>query len=197
MLRTSETDPIRVDFVDPAAHGLPGRLGLTFAPGKSGRGAYANWDRDLPKDLARLRDAYGTKLLVTLLEEFEMKRASISGLLAATRKAGMKSSWFPITDVSVPHHPEDAIPVVVEILERLTNGDTVVVHCMGGLGRSGTIAACVLAARGVAPERAVEVVRAARPGALETADQVAFVPHFQAAWLEVGSERGRGASPGR
>lgn len=197
MLHTSETDPIRVDFVDSAAHGLPGRLGLTFAPGKSGRGAYANWDRNLRKDLARRRDAYGTKVLVTLLEEFEMKRASISGLRAATRRAGMKSAWFPITDMSVPHDPEDAIPVVGEILEHLTSGDTVVIHCMGGLGRSGTIAACVLAARGMAPERAVEVVRAARPGALETASQVAFVPHFQAAWVEAGEERGRGALAGR
>ncbi len=83
MLRTSDSDPIRVDFVPQDAHGLPGRLGLTFAPGKSGRGVYANWDRDLTKDLARLRDVYGTKVLVSLIEEFEMKRASIPGLLHA------------------------------------------------------------------------------------------------------------------
>jgi protein-tyrosine phosphatase len=183
VVRTSDTDPIRVDFVDPAAHGLPGRLGLTFAPGKSGRGVYANWDRSLSKDLARLRDHYGTKVLVTLLEAFELQRASIPTLRRSARRAGMKSIWLPITDVSTPHFPEDPIPTVQEIVDHLAAGDTVVVHCMGGLGRSGTIAACVLAARGVGPEKAVALVRAARPGALETPAQVAFVGHFRDAWL--------------
>jgi ADP-ribosyl-[dinitrogen reductase] hydrolase len=74
---------------------------------------------------------------------------------------------------------------VREIHEHLGAGDTVVVHCMGGLGRAGTIAACVLAARGLEAERAVEVVRAVRPGALETAAQVAFVGLFGEVWRAV------------
>ena len=53
MIRTSDSDPIRVDFVPQEAHGLPGRLGLTFAPGKCGKGAYAIWDRDLAQDSLR------------------------------------------------------------------------------------------------------------------------------------------------
>ncbi len=156
---------------------------VTFAPGKCGRGAYANWDRSLAKNLTRLRDVYGTKVLVTLIEEFEMKRASIPTLRQSARRAGMKSLWFPITDVSTPRFPEDPVPLVREILEHLAAGDTVIVHCMGGLGRAGTIAACVLAARDVEPEKAIELVRAARPGALETDAQVAFVGRLQEAWL--------------
>ena len=184
MTRTSGTDPIRVDFVPDDAHGLPGTLGLTFAPGKCGRGVNAVWERDLAKDLARLRDHYGTKVLVTLIEEFEMKRASIPGLLASVKRAGMKSIWYPIGDVSTPRDAADPIPLVREIIEHLAAGDTVVVHCMGGLGRTGTIAACVLAARGLEPARAVAVVRAARAGALETAAQVAFIGAFRDAWRQ-------------
>ena len=33
-MKTSETDPIRVDFLAAADLGLPGFLGLTLAPGK-------------------------------------------------------------------------------------------------------------------------------------------------------------------
>jgi hypothetical protein len=61
---------------------------------------YTKWERDLTKDLARLRDVYGTKFLVTLLEQFELKRASIPTLRQRLKRAGMMSLWFPIADVA-------------------------------------------------------------------------------------------------
>jgi hypothetical protein len=184
MTRTSESHPIEVDFVPQDVHGLPGRLGLTYAPGKCGRGLYTDWERDLRKDLARLRDHYETRILVTLIERFEMTKFSIPTLLDDVRRAGMESIWFPITDVSTPRSPEDPIPLVRRIHKRLGAGETVVVHCMGGYGRAGTIASCVLAARGLEPERAIAVVRAARPHTVETPAQEAFVGLFAEACRE-------------
>jgi protein-tyrosine phosphatase len=189
--RTSQSHPIRVDFVAPAAHGLPGRLGLTFAPGKSLRTASGWWDRDLADDLRRLTAEYGANVLVTLLEELELRQASIPGLGAAARRAGLAWHWFPIADVSTPREPEAPIPLVREIVGHLAEGETVVVHCMGGLGRAGTIAACVLAARALEPAAAIAAVRAARPGALQTPAQEAFVGRFAAAWREAGGARER------
>jgi hypothetical protein len=48
---TSDSHPIRVDFVDIPAEDVPGKLGMTFAPGKvqSASITGANWDRDLKK----------------------------------------------------------------------------------------------------------------------------------------------------
>jgi protein-tyrosine phosphatase len=182
VIRTSLSDPIRVDFVDEEGHGLPGRLGLTFAPGKAYQGLSATWDRDLALDLARLRDEYRTRVLVTLLEEFELSLARIPTLFESARRAGIEPIWYPIRDVSTPRDPADPIPVVRQIIGRMAAADTVVVHCMGGIGRSGTIAACVLAARGLPPARAIAAVRAARPAALETREQEAFVGLFRRAW---------------
>ena len=51
---------------------------------------------------------------------------------------------------------------------RLRDGFNVLVHCKGGLGRAGTIAARLLIELGMAPQMAVGVVRQARPGAIET-----------------------------
>jgi protein-tyrosine phosphatase len=52
---------------------------------------------------------------------------------------------------------------------------------MGGLGRSGMIAACTLVDAGLSPTAAIASVRAARgPRALETSEQEEFVSRFAA-----------------
>jgi ADP-ribosyl-[dinitrogen reductase] hydrolase len=50
-----------------------------------------------------------------------------------------------------------------------------VVHCKGGLGRAGTIAAKLFIELGHSPDDAVRRVRAARPGAIETPSQRDYV----------------------
>lgn len=61
--KTSETDPIRVDFVAPDVVPPPGRIGLTFAPGKQDPAARTGaWDRDLSADLQHLRSRFGTDM---------------------------------------------------------------------------------------------------------------------------------------
>jgi protein-tyrosine phosphatase len=73
----------------------------------------------------------------------------------------------------------DATVTLVEgIVGHMRRGETVVVHCRGGLGRSGTIAACCLVATGRDPVEAIRMVRKARPGAVEVESQVDFVKRF-------------------
>ncbi|WP_200306505.1 dual specificity protein phosphatase family protein, partial [Paracraurococcus ruber] len=54
-------------------------------------------------------------------------------------------------------------------------GGRVAVHCAAGLGRSGMVAAWVLTGFGMPAAAAIAAVRAARPGAIETAAQEAFI----------------------
>ena len=71
---------------------------------------------------------------------------------------------------------EDADVLLAAIGARLDAGRHVCVHCMGGLGRTGAVAAAVLVDRGLDAEAAIAEVRRVRsPRAVETAVQEMFV----------------------
>ncbi|HEX7039853.1 MAG TPA: cyclin-dependent kinase inhibitor 3 family protein [Trueperaceae bacterium] len=177
--RTSESDPIEVFWVDRAAHGTAGRLGLTFAPGKKGAGAAtgATWDRDLATDLDRLRHHHGVDLLVSLMEGFEYRLLGVPDLLDEARARGIEVLRLPIVDGSVPR-PGD-LPEVRELVrsvrEAMLAGRTAVIHCRGGQGRTGTIAALVVATFGHEPREAIGIVREAQPWAVENPLQERYV----------------------
>ena len=175
---------LRVDYLPHEALPLPGRLGLTRAPGRwaEGRGEDASlW---LGEDLERLVRTYQAKVLVTLIQKHELDE--LGDLEAAARRAGLEWLHFPIVDVWIPDDMAATRALVARMLAALEQGKDVVVHCWGGLGRAGTIAACCLAARGTSPRKAIEHVRAVRPGAVQTYEQERFVSEF------VGRGRGRG-----
>jgi ADP-ribosyl-[dinitrogen reductase] hydrolase len=87
--------------------------------------------------------------------------------------------WFhlPIVDVSVPDEwfEEKWVTAGEELRSILRGGSDVLVHCRGGLGRAGTIAARLLIELGMEPETAIARVRSVRPGAIETRAQEEYV----------------------
>lgn len=178
--RTSESHPIRVDFVTTEKLLLPGRIGLTFAPGKKHLGMTGHWDRELDTDLARLRAEYGTDLLVSLIEEHEFAALRIANLRERLPTHGIELLWYPIRDVSVPTSMETFAEAVNRIVDALGAGRTVVIHCMGGLGRTGLVAAaCLMATTELTPREAIEIVRRARAGTVQTREQERYVELFR------------------
>lgn len=169
---------LRIDWLLPGElpGDLPGRLGLTFLPGK--RGASARYPghvyrRDAATDLAAMR-GMGVVRLVLLVEDEELDRWSAPGLVAIGEAAGVEVRRHPIPD---GHAPSDGLMarIQADIDEARQRGD-VAVACMGGVGRSGTVAACALVRAGSSPDAAIARVRAVRhPEAVETAEQERFV----------------------
>jgi len=170
---------LRVDFLAREALPTKGRLGLTRAPGRLEPGRSLDPDVRLREDLETLARAHGASRLVTLLQPQELSKLGRIDL--AARRAGLRWRHFPIPDFNPPSSLAKTGRLVGDLLRALRGGETVVVHCWGGLGRTGTVAACLLVAAGASPAEALGHVRAARPGAVEVASQEAFVDEF-AAW---------------
>jgi ADP-ribosyl-[dinitrogen reductase] hydrolase len=178
LMKTSTSDPIRVDFLPADACALPGRLGLTLAPGKK----HGVWARDLEADLERLRDSFGTTVLVSLVGDAELAELGIADLAWVARTRRIRTRQLPVVDGSVPESMQDVLRLVRQAIGLLEAGESVVVHCRGGLGRSGLFASCCLVALGHEPAGAIRVVRAARPGAVENLMQERFVEQFAREW---------------
>ncbi|HMR06752.1 MAG TPA: cyclin-dependent kinase inhibitor 3 family protein [Polyangiaceae bacterium] len=178
-VKTSTSHPIRVDFLPAEAVGLPGKIGLTFAPGKKAQGIAGDWDRDLTQDLQRLRTVYSVSMLVSLVEDHELASLQISELVKAAGAVELSVLRFPFADAGIPSAVEPLVALVDQILETTAAGQNVVIHCRGGLGRTGLVAACCLIARGHEPTDAMRITRAARKAAIETRGQEAFVRGFK------------------
>jgi protein-tyrosine phosphatase/nicotinamidase-related amidase/aminoglycoside phosphotransferase (APT) family kinase protein len=172
--RTVEAElALRVDWIESDLIGA-GRLGITLCPGRRDRG------RDLRADLTQLRSQGATRLLC-LLTDRELNWAGVPDLGSRAQSTGLTYRRLPVPDQGTPD-AADAIDLVQWCREATARGEAVVVACMGGLGRSGTIAACILVAAGMSPDAATAAVRTARgPRALETVAQEDFVVTFASA----------------
>jgi protein-tyrosine phosphatase len=173
-----------IDWLEPAllGDGLPGRLGLTILPGKQGisfRYPGRVYRRDLDRDIALLR-ADGVLRLILLVEDGELKHWSDPGIVERGSAGGVEVLRHPIPDGRAPGSMAEMTRILQEIREARATAD-VAVACMGGVGRTGTVAACALVEGGMTADEAIATVRVVRhPTAVETVEQERFVRSFSA-----------------
>lgn len=130
----------------------------------------------LETDLSAIRD-WGAGILVTLVEERELRWLGLQHLGETAEGVGLLWFHMPIADF---HAPDAAFEQAwgqhgAFIRRHLIEGGRLVLHCLAGLGRTGTVAARILVELGYVPEEAVSEVRRARPGTIQSDAQLDYV----------------------
>ncbi|MGC3965151.1 MAG: cyclin-dependent kinase inhibitor 3 family protein [Rhodocyclaceae bacterium] len=152
---------------------------MTICPGKQAPtsiGGHA-WARDLSIDLRAILE-WGAGAVVTLMENWEVRQYGVSELGPAVDELGMRWYHLPIVDGAAPDASWDESWSKThshELHQFLGAGGAVLIHCLGGRGRTGTVAARLLIESGMDAEEAIRKVREAREGAIETREQEIYL----------------------
>jgi atypical dual specificity phosphatase len=81
-------------------------------------------------------------------------------------------------DMGVPEF-DDLVKTVDFIHKRITSNEPVMVHCLAGLGRTGTILACYLIKyQKMSADEAIQKVREERPGSIQSFPQEEIIFQF-------------------
>lgn len=117
---------------------------------------------DWLEDEIRSLKASGVDAVASLLERAEIKELDIAEEQPLCEANGISFLSFPIPDRDVPPSGPEALDFAGSVLNLLRSGESVVIHCRQGVGRSALIAACVMAVGGVPVNEAFEKIESAR-----------------------------------
>lgn len=129
--------------------------------------------------LAGLKAA-GADALITVMPESELAESHANDIGMHCQALGM--AWFhlPVADDAAPDADFESrwTSSKADIKRRLDEGQRIAIHCKGGSGRTGLIAASLLVAQGLPLEAATLQVQALRPKALQHPVHAAWIKQF-------------------
>jgi len=163
----SSGDPPEVDDNGLIIHAISvadGILAITQLPGASG--CYQT-------DMNHIRD-WKPGLVISMTTYTEMDAVGASALGQDVQRAASRWAHLPVEDFGAPGPSFLARWPEVSHMARkaLVGGGRVLVHCKGGCGRSGMVALRLMIESGEVPAHALARLRAVRPCAVETTDQM-------------------------
>ena len=148
-----------------------GIIGIAPLVGRSG---------DYAGDLQKLLD-WSPDLVLTLTQLSELDHVGSRGLPSELAQSDVKWLHFPIDDFQAPDTDMDPLwDVMRDILHSaLAQKHRVIVHCIGGCGRSGMVALRLMCDLGERADIALERLRLHRACAVETNAQMLWATHGQ------------------
>ncbi len=168
-----QSKKLRLDFLNSEAS-FKGKdqIALTLLPGRK------DMERDLIEDIETIKEN-GITHVFTLVTHEELRKHGVSNLVQSLKREGIICTHIPIKDQGIP--TKEQINLLNQAIDNaINNQEKILIHCVGGLGRTGTIAALYLRyANGMDAEKAVNIVRNSRSQrAIESREQMSLVEGF-------------------
>jgi atypical dual specificity phosphatase len=167
---TSQQALLKVYWL-PEEYTSPGMLSMSMLPGRTDIG------HSLNNDLKVLAGA-GISHIVALIRDEEFSTYGVPNLFMDYEEFGFQVKHMPITDMGTAtvHEMSD---LLIWLSVQLKDSRRVLVHCAGGLGRTGLVVGCYLRTQGLSADSAIAEVRRIRsPLAIETKAQEDFIRHY-------------------
>jgi protein-tyrosine phosphatase len=116
---------------------------------------------DWPDDEMTALASAGVSVLVSPITDAEMTELRLSAEPQAAQAAGLTFYGLPTPD---RHTPDQAASLALAntLRSHLNAGESIVIHCRHGIGRSSTVTEIILVLDGVVPEQAWSQISAAR-----------------------------------
>ena len=163
-----------IDYVQPKD--VKGKIFLTCFPGRNGE-KISFEENIFLKELNNF-SSLNSNTVVTLVEDNEIEKlCDKKFFVRKIYSHNLKWIHMPIVDLKSPDNKfMDKWQTTKVLLKNdLIEGKNIILHCMGGKGRTGTIAAILLIEFGEKHEEAIKIVREKRKGAIETKEQEEFI----------------------
>ena len=141
---------------------LPQDGSLIFTPCPGTKGI------DLQTSITQLKRA-GATAVITLMPDDEMARFGVEALPGVCEQHGLKWFHLPIEDDAEPMAEyQQGWSAQKKLIQKiLDQNGTLVIHCRGGSGRTGLMAAIILLERGIDFDHTVSMVKDLRPNSLK------------------------------
>ncbi|KAG7334569.1 hypothetical protein KOW79_002976 [Hemibagrus wyckioides] len=168
--------PLQISWLSLSVVECSQFLGICSLPGCR----YKDIRRNLEKDVGELC-AQGVQDVFVLCERAELVRYRVPCLLECYTRSGLTVHHLPFPDGGAPELHQ-CTRILDELQHCLRTQRRTVIHCYGGLGRSGLVAACLLLQLSVSmtPAKAIEILRELRGGgAIQTVKQYNFLHEFR------------------
>lgn len=121
----------------------------------------------------------GLDTVVSLLEDSEIVELGLNEEEGSCTKVGMRFVQFPISDRGVPSSASRFSQLVADLTAELQSGRSIGIHCRFGVGRSSSLAVCLMTQLGIDLESAWKAVGRARGMQVpDTPEQRAWVRNW-------------------
>ena len=171
-------DKLAYDFVQP--RDVKGKIFLTCFPGR--KGTEVTYSESIFLEDLNNFNNLGCNTILSLVEDSEFEKlCDKKNFVRSIYAKNLKWTHMPIEDLKAPDRQFNEKWETTKVLLKndLIEGRNIILHCMGGKGRSGTIAAILLVEFGEKNKEAIEIVRERRKGAIETKEQEDFILSYK------------------